>query len=83
MNSDVPQPIPLEGATDIDGLLHALGFAYNDTLMLWERGDGVQLADTHDRNFIRAPDESIIAIDVQPRLLPGHDFDAVIAAYAK
>jgi hypothetical protein len=46
-------------------------------LMLWERDDGVQLADTHDRNFIRAPDEAIIAIDVQPRLLPGHDFDAV------
>lgn len=48
--------------------------------MLWERGDGVQLADTHDRNFIRAPDETIIAIDVQPRLRPGHDFEAVIAA---
>lgn len=73
--------IPTE--EEIHGLLHALGFAYNDTLMLWERGDGVQLADTHDRNFIRAPDESIIAIDVQPRLLPGHDFDAVIAACAE
>jgi hypothetical protein len=65
---------------EIRGLLHALGFKYNKSLTLWERGDGVQLADTHDRNFIRAPDESIIAIDVQPQLLPGHDFDAVIAA---
>lgn len=65
---------------EIRGLLHALGFKYNKSLTLWERADGAQLADTHDRNFIRAPDESIIAIDVQPQLLPGHDFDAVIAA---
>jgi hypothetical protein len=65
---------------EIRELLHALGFKYNKSLTLWERADGVQLADTHDRNFIRAPDESIIAIDVQPQLLPGHDFDAVIAA---
>lgn len=76
-----PHPVRFIPTEDeIHGLLHALGFAYNDTLMLWERSDGVQLADTHDRNFIRAPDETIIAIDVQPRLLPGHDFEAVIAA---
>lgn len=64
-------------AEEITGYLNGLGFTHNDSLMLWERDDGVQLADTHDRNFIRAPDEAIIAIDVQPRLLPGHDFDAV------
>jgi len=68
--------IPCE--EEIHGLLHRLGFDYNETLMLWQRDDGV--ADTHDRNFIRAPDEEIIAIDVQPRLMPGRDFDAVIAA---
>ncbi len=62
---------------EIAGYLKGLGFTHNDALMLWERVDGVQLADTHDRNFIRAPDECIIAIDVQPRLLPGHDFEAV------
>jgi len=67
--------IPTE--EEIHTFLQQLGFAYSSTAMLWERDDGVQLADTHDRNFIRAPDESIIAIDVQPRLLPGHDFDAV------
>ena len=70
--------IPTE--EEIHGQLHRLGFTYNESLMLWERDDGVQLADTHDRNFIRAPDEEIIAIDVQPRLMPGRDFDAVIAA---
>lgn len=64
-------------AEEITGYLNSLGFTHNDTLMLWERDDGVQLADTHDRNFIRAPDETIIAIDVQPRLLSGHDFDSV------
>lgn len=64
---------------EIETYLGGLGFTHNDSLMLWERKDGVQLADTHDRNFIRAPDECIIAIDVQPRLLPGHDFEAVRA----
>ncbi len=64
-------------AEEITGYLNGLGFTHNDSLMLWERDDGVQLADTHDRNFIRAPDEAIIAIDVQPRLLPGHEFNAV------
>jgi hypothetical protein len=67
--------IPTED--EIHGFLHALGFRHDDSLMLWERDDGVQLADTHNRNFIRAPDESIIAIDVQPRLLPGHEWEAV------
>ncbi len=62
---------------EIQTYLGGLGFTHNDSLMLWERADGVQLADTHDRNFIRAPDECVIAIDVQPRLLPGYDFEAV------
>jgi hypothetical protein len=67
--------IPTE--QEIADYLGQLGFTHNDSLMLWERDDGIQLADTHDRNFIRAPDEAILAIDVQPRLLPGHEFDAV------
>lgn len=61
---------------EIEAFLQGLGLSHNDTLMLWERDDGVQLADTHDRNFIRTPDESIIAIDVQLRLLPGHAWAA-------
>mgnify|MGYP003676009460 CR=1 FL=1 len=74
------QPHPerfIPTAEEIGGFLAALGFSYNESTMLWEREDGVQLADTHDRNFIRAPDESLIAIDVQPRLLPGHEWDSV------
>jgi hypothetical protein len=51
-------------AEEICAYLAGLGFTHNDSLMLWERDDGVQLADTHDRNFIRAPDEAIIAVDV-------------------
>lgn len=66
-------------ADEIESYLHALGFAYDSAAMLWQRDDGVQLADTHDRNFIRAPDATIFAIDVQPRLLPGCDLDAVRA----
>ncbi|MDP1586571.1 MAG: hypothetical protein Q8M07_02410 [Prosthecobacter sp.] len=76
-----PHPVRfIPTGEEIHALLHRLGFAYNESLMLWEREGGVQLADTHDRNFIRAPDEEIIAIDVQPRLMPGRDFDVVIAA---
>ncbi|MEZ5304362.1 MAG: hypothetical protein R3F11_27530 [Verrucomicrobiales bacterium] len=37
----------------------------------------MQLADTHDRNFIRTPGGEIAAIDVQPRLLPYHAFGGV------
>ncbi len=70
--------IPTEA--EIAALLAHLGFAWDENASRWTREDGVQLGDTHDRNFIRAPDESIVAIDVQPQLLPGHDFDAVRAA---
>jgi len=67
--------IPTE--EEIAALLTRLGFTYNESTGLWERDDGVELGDAHDRNFIRAPDESIVAIDVQPRLMPGFDFAAV------
>lgn len=58
---------------EIAAYLHDLGFAWNETTGLWDRDDGIELADTHDRNFIRAPDEKLYAIDVQPRLKPGFD----------
>ena len=56
--------IPTEG--EIQALLADLGFGYAESAVLWCRDDGTQLGDTHDRNFIRASDESIVAIDVQP-----------------
>jgi hypothetical protein len=59
--------------------LGGLGFVLNEDTRFWDRDDGVELADTHDRNFIRSPDESIIAIDVQPRLKPGAEWDGVMA----
>ncbi len=77
------QPHPERFVPDEDEIaafLGSLGFAYDGSAMLWQRDDGVQLADTHDRNFIRAPDGLIYAIDVQPRLQPGFDFEAVRAA---
>lgn len=64
----------------IADLLEGFGFARGESSSIWNRGDGVELGDVHNRNFIRAPDETVVAIDVQPRLLPGHEFDAVIAA---
>jgi Serine/Threonine/Tyrosine Kinase found in polyvalent proteins len=67
--------IPTEA--EIQALLGGMGFAYDESAALWCRSDGVQLGDTHNRNFIRAPDESIIAIDVQPRLLAGHAMEDV------
>ena len=74
------QPHPLRfipTEAEIGAFLDALGFAWDDNTMTWHRDDGVELADTHDRNFIIAPDGIIHAIDVQPRLKPGFDFDAV------
>lgn len=62
---------------EISGFMTGLGFCYDESESLWIRDDGVQAGDTHDRNFIRAPDESIIAIDVQPRLVPGSVFENV------
>jgi Serine/Threonine/Tyrosine Kinase found in polyvalent proteins len=68
--------IPTE--EEIAAFLRSLGFREAGSSMLWERDDGVELADTHDRNFIRTPDGSIVAIDVQPRLLSGRAWDQVI-----
>ncbi|MBL9157080.1 MAG: hypothetical protein JNJ70_06405 [Verrucomicrobiales bacterium] len=65
---------------EISSYLSVLGFSFDESSSLWERGDGVQLGDVHNRNFIRAPDENILAIDVQPRLRQGHEFECVIAA---
>ncbi|MEN3943948.1 hypothetical protein WJU23_21780 [Prosthecobacter sp. SYSU 5D2] len=67
--------IPTED--EISAFLHGLGFVMNETTGLWERDDGIELADTHDRNFIRAPDENLYAIDVQPRLLPSYEWGKV------
>jgi len=73
-----PHPIRFIPTTEeIEGYLQSLGFEWNETTMTWHRDDGVELADTHDRNFIIAPDGLIRAIDVQPRLKPGFDFDQV------
>ena len=74
------QPHPLRfipTSEEIETFLRDLGFERNDTTITWHRDDGVELADTHDRNFIIAPDGLIRAIDVQPRLKPGFDFDKV------
>ncbi len=73
--------IPTE--EEIASYLHSFGFTQNESTLLWERDDGIELADTHDRNFIRAPDTTIIAIDVQPRLKPGHEWQSVKPASTK
>ncbi len=73
--------IPTE--EEIASYLHSFGFTQNESTLLWERDDGIELADTHDRNFIRAPDTTIIAIDVQPRLKPGQEWESVKPASTK
>ncbi|MEM9478898.1 MAG: hypothetical protein AAGA58_04460 [Verrucomicrobiota bacterium] len=67
--------IPTE--KEIKTYLRDLGFRKNDRTRHWQRDDGVELGDTHDRNFIRTPDENIVAIDVQPRLMEGADWENV------
>ena len=55
-----------------------LGF-YQRGSTLWIREeDGISLGDCHDRNFIRTPGETIVAIDVQPILQEGHEWENVI-----
>lgn len=68
--------IPTEA--EIAECLTAFGFAMNEDTAMRERHDGVILGDAHDRNFIRAPDERVYAIDVQPRMLPGTAREGVI-----
>jgi hypothetical protein len=73
-----PHPVRfIPTGEEIAAYLGELGFSFNEDTRLWERDDGVELGDTHDRNFIRAPDESVIAIDVQPRLQSGFLFENV------
>ncbi|MDB6117434.1 MAG: hypothetical protein JWO08_1215 [Verrucomicrobiaceae bacterium] len=67
--------IPTEA--EISSFLEQLGFHWEDTSAAWEREDGVVLGDTHDRNFIRAPDGLLYAIDVQARMKSGFDWEAV------
>lgn len=72
----MPHPdraVPTEA--EIRAFLMRLGFRISGD---WERSDGVVLHDTHDRNFIRAATGEILAIDVQPELKSGFDWDAVI-----
>ncbi len=76
-----PHPVRfIPAEEEIAALLSGLGFVYNESTGLWERDDGVELGDAHDRNFIRAPDEVLYAIDVQPRLKSGFEFAAVVPA---
>jgi hypothetical protein len=42
------------------------------------RPSNLIFSDCHDRNFIRTPSESIVAIDVQPLLPEGGQFESVI-----
>ncbi len=69
--------IPTE--EEIAAFLANLGFAFSESSGLWERDDGVEMGDAHDRNFIRAPDGAIHAIDLQPRLRSGYEWDGIRA----
>ena len=75
----LPHPerfIPTE--EEIACSLEKLGF-YQRGSTLWIREeDGISLGDCHDRNFMRTPGETIVAIDVQPILQEGHDWENVI-----
>ncbi len=76
----LPDPengIPTE--KEIDGYMKGLDFVWSDTDRGWRREvDGVLVLDCHPRNYIKTIDEEIIAIDVQPVLLPGFDFDSIV-----
>ncbi|WP_411847762.1 hypothetical protein AAFN60_18420 [Roseibacillus persicicus] len=63
---------------EISGLLTSLGFEQTRGTAWYRAADGITLGDCHDRNFIRTPVASIVAIDVQPVLDDGHAFEDVI-----
>lgn len=68
--------IPTE--REIGAFLRKLGFRFDERSRFWEREDGVELCDTHNRNFIRNPEGKLVAIDVQARLKPGSEWKSVI-----
>lgn len=63
---------------EIAALLEGLGFYPRGTTLWIRQEDGISLGDCHDRNFIRTPAETIVAIDVQPILQEGHVLEQVI-----
>ena len=63
---------------EISTFLSELGFRFSEETRFWERKDGVEICDTHNRNFIRSPDGLIFAIDVQTRLKSGYSWEDVI-----
>jgi hypothetical protein len=67
--------IPTSG--EIADCLTALGFTVSEEGGEWVRDDGVILGDAHDRNFIRAPDDKLYAIDVQTKLREGFAWEGV------
>lgn len=58
--------IPTE--CELTDFLQSLGFHQQGSNRWFREEDGIILEDCHDRNFIRTPDESIVAIDAQPLL---------------
>ena len=80
----LPDPengIPSE--KEVERYMKSLGFRWSDSdsnrAPGWLRDtDGVLVQDCHPRNYIKTVEAEIVAIDVQPSLLPDFNFDSVI-----
>ncbi len=64
---------------EISDWMQTLGFAWNNEHSGFIRkADEVLVQDTHRRNYIRAIDGELYAIDVQPRLPKGREIEEAI-----
>ncbi|MCG8599318.1 MAG: hypothetical protein MI807_04165 [Verrucomicrobiales bacterium] len=76
-------PDPFEGVPteeDVSKYMASLRFIWDEKqLGFYRKEDGVLVQDCHPRNYVRAADGELYAIDIQPFLDKGRSFDEVVA----
>ncbi|MEO0416467.1 MAG: hypothetical protein AAF226_16100 [Verrucomicrobiota bacterium] len=76
-------PDPLSGIpteVEVETYMQSLKFNWSASDNGWKRErDGVLVQDCHPRNYIKTIDDEVIAIDVQPKLLPDFAFENVLS----
>ena len=75
-------PDPLAGIPseeDVTEYMNRLGFVWDDVQKgFFREADGVLVQDCHPRNYVRAVDGDLYAIDIQPILAKGRKWEGVI-----
>lgn len=75
-------PDPLAGIPseeDVTNYMNRLGFDWDDVQKgFFREADGILVQDCHPRNYVRAVDGDLYAIDIQPTLAKGRKWEDVI-----